>query len=420
MQQTTATETKETRKKWLKHIFTAEFWQEQNHWLAFLTFLLVLTVGVYLAMHDLGRYSAGETKTYYDDPHEAEFKTMDVADISFITSLINVGSTSIPTPQQTPLNAGDTSDNALEGEAEFAGIRFKRNPNCRAVKDYIIYQLPYVYPEDTVKVFALLDQQPNSLAVNFIQNARFRVKSYFWLAGPHTYVEIIFWTIFGVITSILFYIAMAIANGTGFKPSETPGHLAKIVYSPFISLIIIFSYNYLSNPDSFIDVSASKGTLIISFLLGFYSSRAMKLLDKLKDLILPYGDDSKSVAVPTMQTDPKLMIAQAAEAANSAVEVDVQINDPQHPDGEELNGHIAQTIVTLTNQAGGEPISLEKMGDDELDGKFSTQNVPQGSYNLVANLATTDGGNYTASQPVQVINGENTYNLTLTKTEVSG
>lgn len=415
MQQTT--DTQEERKKWVKHIFTAEYWQEQNHWLAFLTFILVLTVGVYLAMHNLEKYTEGEAKTYYDDPHEAEFKTMDANDISYLTSLINEGSTSIPVG--STLQAEEDSG-STEKQNQSTVLRFKLNPNSHTVKKYIVNQLPYVYPDDTVKIFSLLDEQPNSLAINFIQNAKFRVKSYFWLAGPHTYVEIIFWTIFGVITSILFYIAMAIANGTGFKPSETPGHLAKIVYSPFISLIIIFSYNYLSNPDSFIDVSASKGTLIISFLLGFYSSRAMKLLDKLKDLILPYGDDSKSVAVPTMQTDPEFMIAQAVEAANSTVEVDVQINDPQHPDDEELNGHIAQTIVTLTNTAGGEPINLEKTGDDELDGKFSTQNVPQGNYNLVASLATTDGGNYTASQTVQVINGDNTYNLTLTKTEVSG
>ncbi|MGV3596319.1 MAG: hypothetical protein ACO1PI_00550 [Bacteroidota bacterium] len=295
--------------------------------------------------------------------------------------------------------------------------QFKNNPNNRAVKNFILAQLPNIFPEDTTKIFALLDLQPNNLVVTFIQNARFKVKSYFWLAGPHTYVEVIFWTIFGVITSILFYIAMAISKGTGFKPSETPGHLAKIAYSPFISLIIIFSYNYLSNPDSFFDVSASKGTLIISFLLGFYSSRAMKLLDKLKDIVLPYGDDSKSVITPTSTTDPSLM---AANPVGSSVNVDINLNDPQHPDAEELNGHISQTVVSLVPQGGGEPILLNKTGEDELEGLFAAQNVPTGNYTLTANLTTTDGGNYGGNQDIQVINGENTYILTLTKTEVSG
>lgn len=109
MQQTNNNDAQEARKKWLKHIFSTEFWQEQNHWLAFLTFLLVLTVGVYLAMHSLEKYSPEEAKHYFDDPHEAEFKTMDAADISYITSLINVGSTSIPTTRSALKNAEDST-----------------------------------------------------------------------------------------------------------------------------------------------------------------------------------------------------------------------------------------------------------------------------------------------------------------------
>lgn len=402
----------------LKKIFTMNFWLKENNWLGLLTFLLLLTVSIYFVMHDLDTQPKSYNDDFFSEPHEAEFKKMDASDISYITSLINVGSTSIPPPSQTGYTTPDSGSLTQTDLAQFAGIRFKDNPNSRAVKDYIIYQLPHVYPQDTLKVFSLLDQQPNSLAVNFIQNARFRVKSYFWLAGPHTYIEIIFWTIFGVISSILFYIAMAIANGTGFKPSESPGHLAKIVYSPFISLIIIFSYNYLSNPDSFIDVSASKGTLIISFLLGFYSSRAMKLLDKLKDLILPYGDDSKSIAVPTMQTDPELLTAQATKAN---VSVDLAINDPSHEDQEVLQGHMAQAQVTLTpTDSTSAPITLEQNSEDELSSTFIAPTVPSGEYTLAANLTTADGENYEGTEPITVNAEDNTFNLTLTKTEVSG
>jgi hypothetical protein len=413
------TETNNAPKPLYKKIFTLTFWQEQNHWLALLIVILVATVGVYLAIHSLDQYETTDNKKYFDDPHEAEYKTLDAADISYITSLINDGSanmlTTIERAEQEVEEGDSTPENATT--IKVTQQQFKNNPNNRAVKNFILAQLPNIFPEDTTKIFALLDLQPNNLVVTFIQNARFKVKSYFWLAGPHTYVEVIFWTIFEVITSILFYIAMAISKGTGFKPSETPGHLAKIAYSPFISLIIIFSYNYLSNPDSFFDVSASKGTLIISFLLGFYSSRAMKLLDKLKDIVLPYGDDSKSVITPTSTTDPSLM---AANPVGSSVNVDINLNDPQHPDAEELNGHISQTVVSLVPQGGGEPILLNKTGEDELEGLFAAQNVPTGNYTLTANLTTTDGGNYGGNQDIQVINGENTYTLTLTKTEVSG
>ena len=118
-----------------------------------------------------------------------------------------------------------------------------------------------------------------------------------------------------------------------------------------------------------------------------------------------------------MQTDPELMIAQATP---SAVTVDVSVNDPSHQDAEELNAHISQTQVSLMPDLGGDPIPLEKTGEDELDGTFSAPAIPRGNYTLTANLVTADGGNYAATQPVQVINGENTYNITLTKTEVSG
>lgn len=395
----------------LQRMLTKEFWQQQNNWLFVLITILVATVVIYVLTHSLDKYSESQ-KEYWDDPHEAEFKKMDQKDISYLTSLINEGSTYIKVNPEN-LAADDTSGTLLP--AQITSIRFKDNPNCPAVKEYIKQQLPYVYPQDTQKLFPLLEAQPNSLAVAFIESAKFRVKSYFWLAGPHTYFEVIFWTIFGVITSILFYIAVAISNGTGFRPEEIPGHLAKIVYSPFISLIIIFAYNYISNPDSMVDVSASKATLIISFLLGFYSSRAMKLLDKLKDVFLPYGETT------TADEQKRKADAEAQEAAqNTTVTADITIIDPQHPDAEDLNAHISQAIVTITPTNGGATITLQKTGDDELDGKFAAENVAPGSYTLAATLATTDGGNYAGQADINVPEGENVYNLTITRQDNNG
>lgn len=406
-----------TKKPWYKKVFTLEFWQKQNNWLLLLIIMLVGTLIIYLSVHSLEQFTAEKANKYFDDPHEAEYKTMDNADISHITALINAGSTFIPTANLVQVDS-TTGEQIVQA---MPNVRFKDNPNCRVVKDYVLSQLPYVYPQDTAKIFSLLDEQPNSLAVSFIETARFRVKSYFWLSGPHTYLEIIFWTIFGVLTSILFYIGAAIANGTGFKPEETPGHLAKIAYSPFISLIIIFSYNLISNPDSFLDVSASKGTLIVSFLLGFYSSRAMKLLDKLKDVVLPYGENTSADNRRQLHEAEVTAAAQnMLENQASNVEVDITLNDPAHPDAEDLNNHIGQTQVLLIPDEEGEPIQLQKTGDDEQEGIFTANNVQQGNYTLTATLSTTDGGNYQATQPIQVINGQNTYTIALNKTDANG
>ena len=142
-----------------KKIFTIEFWQKENNWLLLLTLLLIGTLIVYLSVHSMEKFKAESPGDYYDEPHEAEYKKMDVADIAYITSLINVGSTSIPTPEQ--IDGNDTAPILpLENKATFAGIRFKENPNSRVVKDFIVSQLPYVYPQDTVKIFNLLDGNP--------------------------------------------------------------------------------------------------------------------------------------------------------------------------------------------------------------------------------------------------------------------
>lgn len=406
----------QAKKSYLKKIFSIEYWQKKNNWLLLLTLLLVTTLIVYLSVHSMEQYNPNETQEYFDQPHEAEYKKMDESDIAYLTSLINVGSTSIPIPgQNIPSEKDTTSD--LQDEATFAGIRFKHNPNNRVVKDFIVSQLPYVYPQDTVKIFGLLDEQPNSLAVAYIQNTRFRVKSYFWLVGPHTYLEVIFWTIFGVITSILFYISSAIANGIGFRAEESPGHLAKIVYAPFISLIIIFSYNVISNPDSFIDVGASKGTLIISFLLGFYSSRAMKLLDKIKDVVLPYGDKTNA---DKDREKAETSSAVTLPAALTSMSVNLNVNDPSHPDQEVLQGHISTANVSITPKDGGDAIVLEQNSEDELDSTFSAENIQSGEYTLSATLTTAEGDNYEGTEAITVSEETNSFELTLAKTEVSG
>ncbi len=135
-------------------------------------------------------------------------------------------------------------------------------------------------------------------------------------------------------------------------------------------------------------------------------------------MILPYGDDSKSIAVPTMQTDPEFLTAQAA---NANVSVDLAINDPSHTDQEVLQGHMAQAQVTLTPADGkGDPITLEQNNEDELSSTFIAPTVPAGEYTLAANLTTADGENYEGTEPVTVNAEDSTFNLTLTNTEVSG
>lgn len=143
----------------------------------------------------------------------------------------------------------------------------------------------------------------------------------------------------------------------------------------------------------------------------------MKLLDKIKELVLPYGDQT-SADKRHIEEDRKE--AAQAQATQEEVKVNIAVNDPTHADQEELNAHINQTIVSLTPKEGGEAIPLEQNSEDELSSTFEAQNITTGDYTLSAVLTTSDGANYEASEAITVGEEENNFNLTLTKTEVSG
>lgn len=144
----------------------------------------------------------------------------------------------------------------------------------------------------------------------------------------------------------------------------------------------------------------------------------MKLLDKIKDVVLPYGDKT-TAEEDREKKDTETLAINAATTKN--VSVDLTINDPAHSDQEVLQGHIAQAQVTLSPTGGtGNSITLEQNSEDELSSTFIAPTVPLGEYTLTTNLTTADGENYEATEPVTVSEEDDTFNLTLTKTEVSG
>jgi hypothetical protein len=61
---------------------------------------------------------------------------------------------------------------------------------------------------------------------------------------------------------------------------------------PVISLVIYFSINRLISDGATSMAEFSHGTIVLSFILGFFSRRAIELIDKIKELILPLGSIS--------------------------------------------------------------------------------------------------------------------------------
>ncbi len=143
-------------------------------------------------------------------------------------------------------------------------------------------------------------------ATGFLSNVRLQVKSFFWLTGPAVYFEIIFWAWFGVICSLLFNLGIITKNrttnpmdpSTYFDSSEIPFQVAKLLYAPACTLIIVLGYNFFSD-ENIVDISSSKGVIVFSFICGFYSSRLISFLDRLKALVLPVSSDEGIVSDPT-------------------------------------------------------------------------------------------------------------------------
>jgi len=113
-----------------------------------------------------------------------------------------------------------------------------------------------------------------------------QLRSYFWLYQNWVYFEIIFWCLFGVLANLLYNSTEKLRKGDFIK-EEIYAQLAKLIYSPFCVVIIYICYDKLQSSNSQYNIQYSIYSIVISFLLGFFSGRMIELLSRLKDLLLP-------------------------------------------------------------------------------------------------------------------------------------
>ena len=188
-------------------------------------------------------------------------------------------------------------------------------------------------------------------------------------------MEIIFWTIFGVMASFLHRGTEAMKNDD-FNLLEVPSQLAKLIYAPIISLIIYLSLDKFTN-EGLIEVStASNNAIILSFLLGFFSGRAILLLHKIKSLILPKGDDDT--------TSSKHQITGNIQFAENIL----------NPPISKLKNAIVELYSEKQKQ------TVKKLSPFE-DGTYHIENIGRGEYKVIVNLK--DGDNkYTCEQKILV------------------
>lgn len=220
----------------------------------------------------------------------------------------------------------------------------------------------------------------------------FKVPSLFWLSGKKAMLEMIFWALFGLIASILYRVTEAIQNRE-FDARKIPIHLAKIIYAPLSTIILIFSIGSWTSDNGKAFMSVSYGLIVGSFVLGFFSGRTVDLLKRIKDILLPLGGDeekglSQEYDLYRLQGQLKFNTLTEPQPEADFTKVRLQIRAVHHP---KLKTYIAKV---------------------DSNGQFEFPYVETGKYMLQGSYE--DGQDvWTAQQIVEVDTEQEKLNLTI-------
>ena len=242
----------------------------------------------------------------------------------------------------------------------------------QVVKDYLKGVLLLTSRKDSVVFVKHLDQQLSPYnrrtLITALPNIPFKIPSFFWLTGALLYVEIIFWSLFGVAASVLYRASEAIGN-QDFSAEKVPIHLAKILYAPLSTIIIIFSINLLASDGSVVIDQISQRTIVLSFILGFFCGRTVELLRRVKDLILPYGADDRKTTTATT-------------SKKGSIKVQGRVF---FPDGEQIGKKLSAVTVWLSSMEDDADRFLPIQADE--NGHFTFHQVKAGHYMLFADYS---------------------------------
>jgi hypothetical protein len=161
----------------------------------------------------------------------------------------------------------------------------------------------------------LLDQLCDAkYNIHFLTNYPLKVKSFFWLNESSVYWEIIFWTWFGIFANLFFNVSEALRKNE-YRSSEQYVHVAKFFYGPPCSLIIYFSLDKLIDAGDVSFDSIQYGTIVLAFLLGFYTRKSIEMIDKIKNFVFgskKEEEEDRSMFVPEL-TEKLLLEAISAK-----------------------------------------------------------------------------------------------------------
>ena len=150
---------------------------------------------------------------------------------------------------------------------------------CRTTINYIVKS--NTTDIDSISPINLL----NELLVCNLLNTSFKETGYIWLVGRFKWLEIVFWTVFGVMTQALvqqgFFLVGAKGNRV-WNPSENLRVIAKLLYAPLLTVALFFGIGYLGETKELTEfTNATLVPLLISFILGMYPNTAYRFMKRI-------------------------------------------------------------------------------------------------------------------------------------------
>lgn len=276
--------------------------------------------------------------------------------------------------------------------------------------------------KEFTRTMDLVSKMNHESAIDFLAEKKFLVHSVFWLTGNRAYAEALLWSLMGVLVSLIYYVSIANTKslhtaGTddsgSFDPAEISGQVAKMFYAPTCTIVLILGYQYLIDTNnSMIDISVNNGLIVFSFISGFFSGRVMRFLDRLKELVLPFGTSSQPTITQSIQSGDLEVVLDLSETVSKS----------------EYGAAIAEAgfnaaIVSLEPKNGGDAIQLINPPDDQAD-TFFGKGITYGLYTLQAQLSYQSDDqsiiNLAASKEIEIKNNQETVTVLLDKVIAEG
>ncbi|SKA16584.1 hypothetical protein [Sediminibacterium ginsengisoli] len=245
---------------------------------------------------------------------------------------------------------------------------------------------------------SLLNLFNNAQVYDYLTEKKILAESTFWLTGNSVYMETLFWSLLGVLVSLIYYVSLANAQSSNtagdddcgsFDPTEISGQVAKMFFAPACTLILILGYHYvLSDGSSMADINIGNGVIVFSFISGFFSGRVMKFLDRMKELLLPVtGTKKTGNPPPNDNTGGNNGNSGSVPLNNVVVQVTLDVPPGSIADADaalvESAGFNA-AVVTLTSVDKQEVFDL--IPNETKNGLFERTGMLPGKYILTASV----------------------------------